>query len=277
MEQARQLATRGIELFHAGRAAEAYEQIERAERLYPALTHRVYLARALAEMGRWVDAKARYDAIQAEGRSPSSTAAEREAYAVAASEADALEAKIPTIRLSIRGDFTDVTIDGEAIDPAQLGAPILVDPGPHRVEVRAGEATAMETFSAVENERRELGIHAPATEMGEVTYLPAAMAYGVGGISLVVGAVTGGVSLSKVSSFSERCVDLSCPPEDEPEADAARALGTASTVSFVVGGVAVAAGVAFTIWAPGVEGDEAQAIVLTPALGPGWVGIGGSF
>lgn len=275
--RARTLAIRGIELFHEGRAAEAYERITRAEALYPALTHRVYIARALAAMGRWVEAKHRYEQIVAEPAPPADAEPQREAYAEAKREMNALDARIPRVHLVVDGDATEVRVDGEVVDRERFDD-LLVDPGQHRGEVFVGERSAITTFSATEGGRHEVVLAAPAgPARDEGTRVPAFIAYGIGGAALITGAVTGGLSLAKVSALEERCVDGHCPPEDEPRAAEARALGTASTVSFVVAGVAAATGLALTLWPPVLGGGDETAVTIRPTVGPAYLGIDGSF
>lgn len=275
-DRARELATSGIELYHQERPDLAYERLTEAETLFPAVTHRVYLARCLVAMGRLVEAKASYEAIAAEPRPSDLSGPASEAYATAASELSALEPRIPRVRVIVSGEGT-VRIDGRPLDRAALAAPIPVDPGAHRVA--AGDPPVERVFTIAEGELREIALSLPAitpdrepTPSREGSLVPAAIAFGVGGAALVLGAVTGGISLAKVADIETRCVDRRCPPEDEEEAMLARRLGTTSTVAFAVGGAAVATGVVLAILKPG--GDRSA---LTPIVGPGFAGLRGRF
>jgi hypothetical protein len=95
----------------------------------------------------------------------------------------------------------------------------------------------------------------------------------VGALGVVVGALTGGISLSAA--------------DDEPGdgTDRAATLGGVAAVSFAVGGAgAITALVAGILWAGEPAGDEPTADVAGPGawnvaaeLGPGWVGLRGTF
>src|SRR5690606_31939442 len=130
-DAARERAIRGIELFHEGRAEEAFEQLERAEAIHPAVTHRVYLARCEVAMGRLVNASARYRAIVAEERPADAPAPVIEAYATAAKELAALEERLPRLRI-VAPALTAITLDGTPLEDA-LDAPVAIDPGEHRL------------------------------------------------------------------------------------------------------------------------------------------------
>jgi hypothetical protein len=272
-ETARELATSGIELYHQDRPEEAFARLERAEALFPAVTHRVYLARALVGMRRLVEAKARYEAIVAEPR-PSEPPALLEAYAAAAAELEALEERLPRVRFLIAGEASAIHLDGRRLEPSELEGTIFVDPGEHRVLVE-GATEIEERFTVVEGETREIAIAPPAITPAEPpggSLVPAFVAFGLGGAALVVGAVTGGISLAKVADIEERCVGRHCRPEDEDEALLASRLGTTSTITFAIGGAAVAAGIVLVILQPG-----ADRAAITPLVGPGFAGLQGRF
>jgi hypothetical protein len=75
-----------------------------------------------------------------------------------------------------------------------------------------------------------------------------------------------------VSTLEERCPDHACYDDAAEPYDGAHTLATASTISFVVAGAATAAGVALLLW-PADRGPAKA----TAAIGPGWVGVKGSF
>lgn len=285
--QAKVLALEAIRLYHSGKPTEAYAKFEQAEGLYQSVTHRVYLARCLDAMGRLVEADARYQALADEPREPGISAKTRAAYATAAKEHDALRGRLPQLRLTLKGSGAlavttaflgerEVTYDG-------ADSTIPVDPGPGEVRVEGeGVAPASARFTAVEGEVAavELAVElvppeAPTPVASEGSLVPAFVAYGVGGASLVVAAITGGLSFAQAQDVKDQCIDFRCPAELEDEADRSRALGTVSTVGFVVGGAAVAAGVVLTFVRPG--GEDASEAQITPVLGPGWLGLRGRF
>ncbi|NUP13396.1 MAG: hypothetical protein HOW73_45740 [Polyangiaceae bacterium] len=285
-DAARELATKGIELYHKGRFAEALEQIQQAEERYAAPTHRVYIARCLVGLGRLVEAKAMYERLGSEPRPREMAPAVRDAYGAAATELTALEARIPKVAIAIVGASTgaELSIDG---NPRPLPAgPIDVDPGSHVVVVTNGERRAERRFSAVEGAKVEvrLELAEAVQEEEQGSLVPAIVLFSVGGAATVVGAVTGGLSLAKVSELEERCVDGHCPASDQDEADFAEALGTTSTVTFAVAGAAVVTGIVLAVVRPGgssantgAAATSAKSIVIDPVVAPGFIGVRGRF
>ncbi|MGK4002438.1 tetratricopeptide repeat protein [Sorangium sp. So ce1036] len=97
---------------------------------------------------------------------------------------------------------------------------------------------------------------APAgADRGGGSLLPAGLAFGLGAVGLGVGAVTGILSLSRVSDLKAQCDGRRCPAALQGEADAATTLGHVSTASFLVGAASAAAGVVLLVLRPG--GDPA--------------------
>jgi tetratricopeptide (TPR) repeat protein len=81
--------------------------------------------------------------------------------------------------------------------------------------------------------------------------LPGFITLGVGAVGLGIGAITGALSLSRVSDLQARCGGYHCRPADESDAQRAKTLGNVSTAAFVVGGVAAAAGALLLVIRPG--------------------------
>jgi hypothetical protein len=96
-----------------------------------------------------------------------------------------------------------------------------------------------------------------------------------------VGGVTGAVVIGRANDLKARCQGNLCPIADKAEADAARTLGTVSTVAFAVGAAGVAAGVVLLVLrAPASEGSAANAgflMSMKARVGVGQVSIEGRF
>jgi len=283
--QAKTLALQAIQLYHAGRPTEAYAKLEEAEALHQSVTHRVYLARCLDAMGRLVEAEARYQALADEPREPKLSYRTRAAYAAAAKEHATLKERVPRLTLVVNGapeaNLT-VTIGERALDYPGPETAIPVDPGPGELRVEGeGLVAATERFTAVEGEAVEASVMmtpadmtaSPEAQEGSLT--PAIVAYGVGGAALTMAAVAGGLAIAQANDVKAQCIDFRCPSELRDEADRSQTLGTVSTVGFVVGGAAVAAGVVLTVVRPG--GGTRDEMGLVPLVGPGWVGLRGRF
>ncbi|MCK6590220.1 MAG: tetratricopeptide repeat protein, partial [Polyangiaceae bacterium] len=119
------------------------------------------------------------------------------------------------------------------------------------------------------------------TEGGSL--IPAIAAFGVGAVGLGVGGVTGALVIGRASDLKARCQGNLCPISDKDEADSARALGTVSTVAFVVGAAAAATGVVLLVLrAPGSDESAANAgssmvMSMKARVGVGRVSIEGRF
>ncbi|MFO0591244.1 MAG: hypothetical protein U0441_27100, partial [Polyangiaceae bacterium] len=79
---------------------------------------------------------------------------------------------------------------------------------------------------------------APGPQIKPLTFIT----LGVAGAGLVVGAITGGITLGAAGDLKKRCPDNHCPNDEQGAFDSANALATVSTATFVIGGVAAAAG-----------------------------------
>ncbi len=100
----------------------------------------------------------------------------------------------------------------------------------------------------------------------------------VGGIGLVVGGITGALSLSQTSTIKSQCPNGMCPPMLSDGTSTTTALGNARTmatvsdVGFIAGGVVAALGAAFVIVA---ATKKPQGMALR--IGPGSFELGGRF
>src|SRR5262249_30271223 len=78
---------------------------------------------------------------------------------------------------------------------------------------------------------------------------PGFAALGGGVVGVGLGAVTGGIALGKHGSLADACPN-GCPSSSQADIDSYHTMGTLSTVGFIVGGVALAAGAVLVITAP---------------------------
>jgi len=110
---------------------------------------------------------------------------------------------------------------------------------------------------------------------GEISPLVYA-GFGVAGLGLIIGSITGGISLDQQSTLKEECPDDICPPEKEDEVNTALAIGHVSTASFVIAGVGAAVGVV-GLFIGGGDAAETETAALQPLVGPGYLGLTGKF
>jgi hypothetical protein len=288
---ARVKAEQGLKLFGAGRWTEAYDWFREADVLYHAPTLVLYMARCQRQAGKLLEARTLYGQLISEPIPGDANAAFVEAHDNAKSELEKLRALIPVV------DFAVLDVPRASVRLTLDGAPLTEDrkelnPGPHVLEIAggAGEHNS-KSFTLVEgpNPRVEIRLRNPlpppppkplaVVPPPRGSYVPGAVVLGVGGVGLVVGAVTGAITLSKASSVKSQCTGDVCPASAQGAAGSASTLGNVSTAMFVVGGVAAAAGVVLLVARPRFQrsGPRQGQVEWNARVGAGRVEIGGSF
>ena len=102
--------------------------------------------------------------------------------------------------------------------------------------------------------------------------------FALGGAGLIVGIATGAAALSQTSTLEEECGGTTCPTSRQAEHDSINTLANVSNVAFILG--AIGAGVGLTALVLDMQSDDAgddAPVALQPILGPGFVGLKGSF
>lgn len=310
---ARQLGQDGEQALAAKDYKRAEDDFRRADSLIHAPTLLLGLARALAGESRYVEAQEAYQRIIREGVAPGAPDAFKKALDAAKAEVGDVEPKIGGVTISVKaaggGDVPNVkvTIDDAPVSAAALGVKRVANPGTHVVKASADgfkPATLNVTVpvgGAVDAPLTlEKDLSAPATPAAvpppetnagaaqpNVPEQPAAtassgggsilpwIAFGVGGVGLGLGAITGIMAISKHSDLSKAC-NPNCGPDQQSNLDSYHTLGTLSTVGFIVAGVGAAAGVTLLVLQP--KGEAAPAAPSASLiLGPGSIGAAGSF
>ncbi|MBW2525093.1 MAG: tetratricopeptide repeat protein [Deltaproteobacteria bacterium] len=292
--EARQLGKEGLDLFEAGRYADALDRFERANAILPAPTLGLRAARCLVELGRWVEASERYlevSRFELTRRSPQvHFAARREARA----EREALLAKIPTLEVDVPDADPDallVRIGDERLPAAMLGQPQPVDPGKHAVLVQLGTTQVSTSANLDEGDRTRLLVQLPGTDAfrevqrsEEITPHRkwGIVALGVGGGAAAIAAVNGLITLWLHGQLADQCVD-GCLPDQHGTNDLYKATGAVTTTAMVIAGVGFATGATLLIVDPGPEErlvpieTEPAALRVSPWVGPGSIGLSGTF
>jgi hypothetical protein len=226
-----------------------------------------------------------------------------ERVAAARQRVEALSRRIPRITIVLAASAPEgskVTLDGAPISPAALGVPQPTDLGEHVVVAAApGHTDARSTLLLGEGERREItvtpgmSVAAPPSTVAPppiVTPPPPPSSDGartagfviggVGAASLAVGVVTGILTIGKKSTVDGLCPST-CFEKDRAAVldaeSAGKTLSTISTVTFIAGGVGLAAGLVLVL-SSGPRHAPTTA-TLGPAVLPGGGGLslGGSF
>lgn len=143
---ARQLATDGIQLFQKERFADALDKLERAEALFDAPVHLLYIARCHAKLNHLVEAAEAYRRLVRSELPVKAPQTFKDAVADGQRELPDIEPKIPTLRVDVtpaNAKDLRLTIDGEDVSTAVIGVDRPVNPGAHVVEVTAAGRSAV--------------------------------------------------------------------------------------------------------------------------------------
>jgi tetratricopeptide (TPR) repeat protein len=301
-ETARGLMQLGDAKLRAGDAQAALDAYRAADEIMGVPTTRYAVGRACARLGLLVEAVDHLQGAVRYPKRPDEPAAFAEARTAAARLDAELATRIPTLHVRVRGPRGDIpvelTIDESPVDPRARGLPQRLDPGSHRVRALADGYRPAElevVLEAGESRTVELAL-APAaspepaspplspapTPRGPAAAdashgLPTASwaAFGVGAAGLVLGTVTGAISLARASDLADRCPDRVCDEAERDEHDTILALANASNVGFALGAAGAAVGLSLWLFQHD-DGDGPQAN-FRPWLTYGGAGLGGRF
>ncbi|WP_437677033.1 PEGA domain-containing protein [Sorangium sp. So ce131] len=308
----------GQALLKAGDLAAGCAKFEASLALSPAASTMIQIARCHEREEKLATAWADYtQALRLNGDTPGA-ARRKQLEELARQGIRALDPRLPRLRIELKSPPPGVQVrsDDKELPAAVLGEALPADPGPHLVRVSApghheatrsvtleeGKTTVveLELQRAAAQVQPSLEPQEAAVERAAAQVQPSARSWSrptgialaaAGAVGLGVGAVTGVLSLNKVSSIgsSDACPGYPrCPAEDGPDKatlESAKALGNASTAGFIAGGVLAATGVVLLLLRPGDESTPAAAGDRTTSfadrvrvtVGPGRIGFQGSF
>jgi tetratricopeptide (TPR) repeat protein len=242
----------GLALFEQGRYAEALARFERAHELRPAPTLGVRAARCLVKLGRLVEASERYLEVTRFALGESPPRVQLDAMREARSELDELLPKVPTLTVKVSGARPEelaVEVDEVELPLGLVGHPQPVDPGKHRVVVRAPRTAVDERPTIEAGERVTVLVQVPPPETRPVVPVERSGlrdwslgGFALGAAGVVVATINGAAAVALNDALEERCPERNCPPsahEDADDYDTARAL---TTTGLVIGGVGLGLG-----------------------------------
>ncbi|NUO50648.1 MAG: hypothetical protein HOV80_17475 [Polyangiaceae bacterium] len=249
--RARTLVYQGDDLYVAGRYGEALEAYAEADALVGAPTTRVEVAKVLAALGSFVEAR-RIAAELVASKPPDEPLPFVEARGRAAGLMRDLDRRTPRLRIETEHESSfDVRIDGRGISEEEAKAGIYLDPGTHTVVVSAdGQSNESRRVYLREGERRKLVVDLGPREIPISRW--AIASFVLSGVALTAATVTGATSLARDSG------------EDLDELEAA------SVVSLAV---AVGAGATGGIIIALDQRDEAERSVPEMQVGLGRLGF----
>ncbi|MEO6598271.1 MAG: tetratricopeptide repeat protein [Polyangiaceae bacterium] len=294
------LFNQGRGLMAAGKFSEACPKFEASQQLDPGLGTMLNLAECYEKTGRTASAWAEYrEAI------PLARAAGSKVRLDLANErAQALQERLSTLTIrAMSGDDEDVHLevrrDGVALQPAEFGSPIPVDPGEHVVEALAPGKQPWSAKVQVSGDAAKILVEIPNLQAPGVQAQPAStlssslsttppaadkppsggqqriglVVTGVGVVGIGLGAFFGLQASSKWSEAKGKCTDYpyGCTSDATDLRSSANSRATASTLAFVGGGVLVATGLVLYLTAP----VKKESVALR--FGPGSAFVQGSF
>lgn len=311
---ARAMAQQGVAAYEEQRWLDAIDLFRRAEKLFHAPTHLLYLARSQAKAGQLVEAGETYELLKREQLGDSASKVFLDAQNQGVAELQALRPRIPYVTITVTGagaESASVTVDGETLSPAFIGVARPMNPGKYVIEAKAqGASSNPFELQLAEGKRESVVLELVATGApgpsdsaaaapvqasvagGSVTEdsgtgtkkIAAYSALGVGAAGVAVGVIFALQHSSKSSDAddlydeclnSRVCGDSDVEDIKTLDSDAATA-GTLSIVGFGVGAAGIGVGLALLLMNSGGTDSAAQAGVV-PYLSPGQVGLTGSF
>lgn len=302
---ARELATAGVLLADAGKCDEAIDKLSRAEKLHHAPTILGRLGECQVEVGRLVEGTENLQKVIREPLGPNPPSAFVQAVERAKKVLLVAEPKIARLTIFVEPDSATVTIDGVIVPQASVGTARPIDPGSHVLDVRApGHKNAMQTVTLNTSQVASVTIKleklpepteptepeppapppkkiepppppaytAPPPPDHSATRTIGTVSFVIGGVALGAGATFGLFALDRKNALDRACDGTNCPEDARATLDAAQNWAVASTVCFVVGGAAIAAGgVLFLVSA------EKRHAAVSPTIGLGTIGFRGEF
>ena len=300
LESARQLYNQGIGMRDAGDLRGALEKFRAAHALGNTPVTGVELCRTHAAIGQPVEAREVCLGVGRIPPSPQETQRSQDARIEAARIAEDMKARMGSIRLKIFGVPPGrdplVTVDGVAVPPPALNEPRAVNPGSHVVTAKVGTgAETRATLETKEGESRDLELRvypgpdpAPGPGPGPMPLRPeerphdaregksnglAVASFVVAGIAGVIGVAGGLAAMDAKSELDDKCPQKRCGREDHDTLDSGQTWANVSTAAFVVGGIALVAGLVSIATTSSRSGKAPPASSIS--LGPG--GIRASF
>jgi hypothetical protein len=245
-DAARTLVQQGDERRSAGDYAGALEAYRRADDIMGVPTTGIEVGRMELKLGHLVKALEAFERVAESPVTEGEPGPFTEARAEAQKKAEDLFARVPKLSVQVSGPPADVTVE-LTIDDAPASLPVdrqRFDPGPHVVTATAdGYTSASETVELGEYDDRTVDLR---LEVAPDTLWPMMWTgYGISAAALVLGTVTGAISLTKASEARDWCDDEGrCTAEAESPRDLSLSLAHVSTASFITAGVAAAVGTA---------------------------------
>lgn len=296
-ETARSLMDQGNDLRDKGDLKGALERFKAANAIMHVPTTALAVARTQVALGKLVEARDTLAQIMTSVPSPHEPAQFAEARTDAQTLDASLEARVPAITVTVSGAAAatpvSLSVDGVAVPAAVIGLPRRLDAGHHVLIATTSTQEGRAEIDVAEGEKKDVAIALatvakpappppeepppPPPPESHRSYVLPGVLFGAGGASLIAGVITGAMELSQQSTLSTSCPNHVCPPSQYGALDSANTLATVSTVTLIVGGAALVAGV-ITLFVPKPSANASPAQArIEPWIGLGSAGLRGTF
>lgn len=291
-ETARQLMEDARDKVERSDLKGALESFKAADDIMQVPTTGFEVGRIQVALGRLIEGRETLARVRRIPKAPNEPAPFERAREAAGALYDDLAPRIPSLRLEVRNakDEVAITVDDVPVAAAVAKVPFKVNPGRHVVVAKSGAATARQEVEVAERETKDVVLQLGSAETA-ATPAPAPppdgkegramsplvyVGFGVAGVGVIAGSVTGLMMFSKKSALEEGCTqDKLCPPETKSDYDAAYTAATISTVSFIVAGLGAGVGLYGLLSSkPASSGSAAR---VEPWAGLGSGGVRGTF
>ena len=275
---ARELATEGSTLYQQSDFEGAYDRFNRAYQLVQKPNVGIWAARSLQRAGRWVEASERYLELERTALPVGAPADQLQAVQDAARERRELLGRLPSIKVVVEGadpSSVFVSLNGQLVKPALIGAKQPVNPGKLLVKGVRGEQAVEASIELLEGQFREVrlvftgsaasaapegpadagGASAPtavqpSADRGPNLRLFGFIGLGVGGAALATGAVFGVLAAGDKADLDAQCPSRRCPPASHDLNDSYGTKKTVSSIGIIGGAVLAGAGAVLVFTAP---------------------------
>ena len=277
----------GRALFEAGRISEACRKFAESQRIDPRLGTLLNLASCHKDEAKFASAWEEYsEAVRMARRGN-----QKDREELALGEIRLLEAVLTRLVITAAGAVPgqEVTLDGLAVRQETLGTPIPINPGEHKVEVKAPGYQPLTLPVVAEKSRGNVTLEIPAlkpigkepaaSKQAEPAAPPTVassslltmrtgsyIALGVGAVGVGAGVVFGLRTLSKRDEAASRCPGgpTQCDAEGKSLGDEAKQSATFSTIGVGVGVAGVATGVTLYL----LSRRSPPAVAVMPVVTP---------
>jgi len=308
-ETARALMATGRQDRTSGDLQGALKAFVAADAIMRVPTTGLEVARSQVALGLLVEARDTALQVTRSQVAPREPAPFKVARDAAAALSDELLTRIPSLTITVtnapEGATPTVTLDGAQLSAETLGSRRKLDPGHHVISAKAGPSAGSQEIDVAERDAKTVDVvltpseavavappttddsnpadeRPPSAGRSSASIALLAGGFGVAGAGIILGSITGGLSISKTNSIktSDACAGNVCNPSEDADIGSAKTMATVSTVSFVVAGVGAVVGLVglFVGGSPAPPKSEPEAKVrLQPVIGLGSLGLRGEF